>query len=867
MRTILLFVTLSVFCFTKSYAQCSVINDLELVESANQVVTANMECTDTDGWTHYYNSTDNKLLLSIKKNGQDIGSTGLGLIVQSGTLDSYGNGAFNLSDADYIANDVWVTSNRFWQVTGANVINSPVDIRFYFSDVDVDDIAQSVDDFGFFVDEPDDLLSFTLSDGEGIWPYAEITQPVSAVFTLFDMVPGPAPDWTSGMQNDFYFAEFQIETLDNGGSLGFLIFQEDPPVSVSGSITRPNGQPVTNVTVEAASTSIDETGTDGSFSCPTLILGGDYELVPSKNSNPSEGVTVVDLIRLARHLLGIENLDSPFQRIAADTDDDTLITFEDLSEMRALILGETNSFTNNSWRFVDKSYNFPNPNEPFSPPFPETIPLLSLPGELNGLDFTGVKIGDLAEGNPLPPPPLNPTFNIPFVETCNPGDEIVFPMTVSDFENLRGFQFTLEWNADIMEFSSVENIQLSGLTAQSIGEIFTDDGKLSMVWFNPDNIGTTLNDGDIICEFHFIASGDFGAQTSLNFTSSLAEVVLLHQDLSQGAPTFISGGMVIENNSFLEATAAVTHASCTGAATGSINLSVSNGIPPLSFEWSNGDTTEDIANLEGGEYRVTVSDNSGNCPKVFFALIAPIGPIEIQGESTDVSCPNVVDGSINLELEGGPFTFEWSHGDTTEDVEALSHGIYEVTVTDLAGCSSTASFEVGNPNQIQPDVSIDNATDATSMDGAITINTIGGSIPPFSFVWNTGDMTQSIENLSPGEYTVTISDGIGCSHIFGYVVNDLTNSTGESSFLPSVNIFPNPASTQFPFLLELESEVSSPLQLELMNMTGQSVWKISKHLNAGKNLLELPTPNLSGIYFLHLNIEDKTAGWAKLVVR
>ena len=867
MRTFLLFIALSVFCSQKNSAQCDIINSLGIVETPGQTVTANMECTDSEGWTHYFNTTENKLLLSIKKNGQDIGSTGLGLIVQSGTLDGLGNGAYNLSNADYISNDVWVVANRFWQVTGANAIASPVQIRFYFSDVDVMDIAQSVDDFGFIVDEPDDLLNFTLGNGNGIWPYAETTQNVSAVLTLYDMVSGSSPDWTSGTQNGFFYSEFSAVTLDNAGSLGFLIFQNDPTVSVSGDIARPNNLPVPGVTVQAASTSIDETGSDGSFTCPTLITGGNYELVPTKNTNPSEGVSVADLIRLARHLFGLETLTTPYERIAADADNDTEITFDDLDEIRKLVLGKVFNFANSSWRFVEKDYVFPNPGNPFSPPFPETIPLTSLPGALNGQDFIGVKIGDIAEDNTSTPPVLDPTFLLPTINTCNPGDEIVFPLTVTDFQNIRGFQFTMEWNEEVMAFVGVENIQLPGFTQQSIGSVFAGEGKLSFVWFDPDDLGSTLDDGDVVCEIRFVSTGDFGAQTSLTFSNSIAEAILLHQDLSQDTPTFITGGMAIENNSLLTASTNIVHAGCAGQATGSIDLTVENGVPPLSFLWNNGETTEDISNLSGGDYRVTVSDNSGNCPKVFFAHVAPFGPIEIEAETTDMSCPSVVDGSIELIIDGGPFTFEWSNGAGTQNIGGLFEGTYDVTVTDLAGCTATASFDIGNPNEIQPSVSITNATASDGMDGAVTITSIGGSVPPFDFLWNTGDMTQSIENLNPGDYIVTITDGIGCSHVFGYIVSDLMTATGEPGFLPSANIFPNPVSAGQTFTLGLRSGKAANLILDLYSTSGYLIWEKTVAVPIGDSSFELTAPGVSGLYFLKMKMDGGAVSWAKTVVK
>ncbi|MEK7255098.1 MAG: hypothetical protein AAB316_10155, partial [Bacteroidota bacterium] len=95
-------------CFLQTtFSQCDLINSLSVINSQGQELGANMECTDAAGWTHYYNSTSGKLLLSVKKNGQNIGAIGAGLFVQAGTLSGYGSGGFNLSAADYIDNDIW----------------------------------------------------------------------------------------------------------------------------------------------------------------------------------------------------------------------------------------------------------------------------------------------------------------------------------------------------------------------------------------------------------------------------------------------------------------------------------------------------------------------------------------------------------------------------------------------------------------------------------------------------------------------------------------------------------------------------------------------------------------------------------------
>ncbi len=851
-------------------AQCDIINSLQVINVPNQVAVANMECTDAAGWTHYYNSISGKLLISIKKNGQNIGGLGTGLIVEASTIGGYGNGAHNLSSADYIDNDVWLVSNRYWQVKGANAISSTVQIRFYFHNEDVSDIASSVDDFGFFVDEPKDVLMFTISNGNGLNPLSTELQPVNGIFTLYDMVPGPAPDWTDGTLNGNPFAEFSVSTLDIGGAAGFLIFQQDPPVSISGQIKKANGNPISDVKVEAATSSVDFTDASGNYDCPTLITGAGYTVTPTKNTNHKEGISVIDLIFISRHLMGMELFNSPFKHIAANADNNSALTTNDLDQVRKVLLGELPAFpSNESWRFVPKNYTFLNPNNPLLEAFPGTIQIPFLSDTLTGQDFTGVKIGDVAEDGNANPPALNTGFVLPNATTCNPGDTVVFELKVQDFTGIRGFQFTLEWDEAVMDYYGVQNFNLGGLTAQSFGTSAAPVGKLTVVWFNPNNNGSSLSNNTSICKLKFIAAGNYGDESALSFTGTGLAPLVFHQNLSHDVPDFTTGHLLIENNSVLTASSVVEPAGCNGQAIGSVDLTVNGGVPPLSYHWSNGATTQDIANLPGGYYRVTVSDASGNCPKAFEFAVAPTGPIGLGAIVSDMSCPNIVDGAIDLGINNGagPFTFLWSNGKTSEDIDNLFMGIYTVTVTDVAGCTNTGSFEVQNPNKIMPSVSITNATNAGSPDGAVTINSIMGSVAPFTFSWNTGATTQSIQNLPPGDYIVTINDGAGCSHVFGYLVNDLMVSVGPGPAIqPGAQFSPNPILAGNQGFLKLELDSAERVNLTVYNSIGEEWGRMNVLLEAGENIIPMQAPAVAGVYFIKIKRPKGAVAWVNIVV-
>lgn len=121
------------------------------------------------------------------------------------------------------------------------------------------------------------------------------------------------------------------------------------------------------------------------------------EITAEKNINPLNGVTSYDLTLLSRHILGIEPLDSPYKIIAADANLDGKVTSFDIVLLRKLILGQIDQLPHGkSWRFIPADFVFPNPNNPFTPAFPEKI---TVPGTLdmqpNNFRFIGVKIGDL----------------------------------------------------------------------------------------------------------------------------------------------------------------------------------------------------------------------------------------------------------------------------------------------------------------------------------------------------------------------------------------------------------------------------------------------------------------------------------------
>jgi hypothetical protein len=127
-----------------------------------------------------------------------------------------------------------------------------------------------------------------------------------------------------------------------------------------------------------------------------------YLLSPGKNDQPLNGVSTYDLVLISKHILGLQPLGSPYKIIAADANKNGSVTTSDIVELRKLILGVFDTFPHNqSWRFVDQSYIFPNPNNPFTAAFPEKIEGVYLTPIDSVYNFVAIKIGDV-NGSAIP---------------------------------------------------------------------------------------------------------------------------------------------------------------------------------------------------------------------------------------------------------------------------------------------------------------------------------------------------------------------------------------------------------------------------------------------------------------------------------
>jgi len=146
--------------------------------------------------------------------------------------------------------------------------------------------------------------------------------------------------------------------------------------------------------------------------------------------------------------------------------------------------------------------------------------------------------------------------------------------------------------------------------------------------------------------------------------------------------------------SALSASANSASVSCNGGNDGSASASASGGTAPYSYQWSNGSTSASISGLSAGSYSVTVTDANG-CTASANTSISQPAALSLSFSVTDATAGQS-NGSVNLSVSGGtsPYSYQWSNGSTSQDLNNIGAGTYSVTVTDNNGCSATGSATV-----------------------------------------------------------------------------------------------------------------------------------------------------------------------------
>lgn len=262
----------------------------------------------------------------------------------------------------------------------------------------------------------------------------------------------------------------------------------------------------------------DQYGDFQFFSVPIL---GSYTLTPIKDTDPLNGVSTFDLVLINKHILGLEPLNSPYKMIAADANISKSITTLDIVELRKLILGLYTELPNApAWRFVDKTFQFPNVLNPFQTNFPEIIQLPDLSATpLLPQEFVAVKVGDVngnAATSTLASIDDRTAGMLLFDVSPGPGREgvkvgEVFTVTFKAVDRAQGYQFTLNHpGLELLDIQPGEQMTLGHFA------VFAAEQALTTSWDGDGN-------GAFALTFRANRSGDLSSMLGVSSRITKAE--------------------------------------------------------------------------------------------------------------------------------------------------------------------------------------------------------------------------------------------------------------------------------------------------------------------------------------------------------
>lgn len=278
------------------------------------------------------------------------------------------------------------------------------------------------------------------------------------------------------------------------------------PGSAEGLVLTPTGLPVGQVIIYCGGQPSDTTQTNGIYACDLRNIAPPITVRPEKLINARNGVSTFDMLRIQQHILKLDTFTDPFQIIAANADGSNKVSTIDLLHIQQVVLNIATQFpSNTSWRFVPASHSFPYPSAPLNGNYPQDITLASSGIDTMGLDFTGIKIGDVTQDSD----PAEAVGQLPFsftqLITTSQADPKLFTLTLSadPARHWSALQGTFQFDASAFDLVGIEeNVDFPLLTNANQ----STEGLIPFLWWDQDATVTGKSTGkDPVLTLHFRA--------------------------------------------------------------------------------------------------------------------------------------------------------------------------------------------------------------------------------------------------------------------------------------------------------------------------------------------------------------------------
>ena len=309
--------------------------------------------------------------------------------------------------------------------------------------------------------------------------------------------------------------------------------------------------------------------------------------------------------------------------------------------------------------------------------------------------------------------------------------------------------------------------------------LWVDADATNIICFGEENGTATATPNNGVAPFTYQWSNGENTQTITGLAPGEYEVTVT--DVEGNSDTDIA--FVYGPNAAMEVKTSSNFATCASSLDGKVNAAAKGGYAPYTYDWEDesGNTYQGylVDGLIAGTYSLTVTDDNG-CTITSEETIetSPEG-IWIMTTGTDLNCNGDGNGTAyaNAMTGDAPYTYQWSDPamQTTQTATNLDGGVYFVTVTDANGCSGVERVKIIEPLPLilTTDITISSCEENNGMINAFLEN---GNYP-VSFLWSDNQTGSTAIDLSPGSYSVTVTDQDGCT-------TTLTNLMIEDDCIP-----------------------------------------------------------------------------------
>jgi SdrD B-like domain/Cohesin domain len=238
------------------------------------------------------------------------------------------------------------------------------------------------------------------------------------------------------------------------------------------------------------------TNSTGLYNFNAIPVGNNYSISVQRGDNWLNGVNMLDVLKMQRHILGLEPLATPYKLIAADVNRTGSVTSNDMVVLRKLILGAIDTINGGtSWRFVDKKHVFTVPNNPFNAAIPEVISIANLQAQISNGDFVGVKTGDVtgdAIANAQDVAGDRQTSGTLVLvaqdQEFAEGETFEITLAPAQIKAVEACQFTIKFNTNLLQINDILPNNAIGMSLANCNMSQANNGMFSVAYHNIDGL-------------------------------------------------------------------------------------------------------------------------------------------------------------------------------------------------------------------------------------------------------------------------------------------------------------------------------------------------------------------------------------------